>query len=932
MAQNFDQLSENINDTLKVDNTGEQIRRFSDVLKTDYSGITLGEVKDKPNFGDPKTEAVGDFLFSPVDVVGAGIGALSGDINAGIEKSKHLRNYIWDTTAKTSANVINQTYWGAAGLLYGALPQAIGNLTGDTDLVEQGVFVRDYTKNRINEYSDRMALSYAEKPSGLGEEIIGSLGATATQITPALIGGASGGSFVAKLFGSDAMFSYINDKTGTKEEMMQQTAGGIASDVAWSGLIGSATYAIDKFTGGLPTAEKLFAKSGKDLFVKSGKKIARTALEEGFGEVTQNMLPEIADRIRGKKNTSELLDDVLSRENLVTFIASSILGGTLGGAEYFSARGKMQGQIKNNLRNRFGITDESKLESISGKLMTGSEEMISEVRKQIMVDDQLKNKYGIAYNRIYERVNTLINQTIENGEMPDIEGFTGVQQAQLVGSVSQRFTDELYAQAILRGVPVSEVFDETKIDVENGIMYMYGESYGKRNLAKFGSADVEQYTKNQIISNQIDDLQRQLKKSNKEQKIELESKINELKNQQVSGATKSIVFPVKATGKGTIGGFNPIKGTVWLKQGWNETTLSKEMSMFWLDNMKRFANSTVGKNTEFAKTWNSIKSYLDIDDRQRTITKTQAEKFASAYLEFLRTNKTPYNVDMGFKSMDEWFANIGDEFFENYLNEFTEIEKATPEMIDVFQKLTSADLSKYKDLSIKKIEEQVAKKETEKVKEVAQEETSPEQDAKERGLPKEAASPKYQTPKPIQEYSKGEGKTFIRGGTKSTIKGLITSGMVLDLSEVSDMQLEKVRDSKKAAERAADFVVENPDLAIDIINFNAPLPENMLMNELLMAMRHKAKISLDTDLAKTIINSPAALSITDQARNLQALGVNRFDRQFDPIRAIMAIEASKMKSESAKIEFQELLSKMQKEITMEMEQSDFNGLIEILRC
>lgn len=932
MAQNFEQLSENINETSKVNNTGDQIRRFSDVMKTDYSGVTLGEITNKPNFNDPTTEAVGDFLFAPVDAIAAGIGALTGDINAGIEKSKHLRSYIWDTTVKTSADIINQTYWGAAGLLFGMLPQAIGNLTGDTDLVEQGIFVRDYTKNRINEYSDRLALSYAEKPTGLTDEIVGAIGAAAAQITPALIGGAAGGSTVAKLFGSDAMFSYINDKTGTKEEMMQQTAGGIASDVAWSGLIGSATYTIDKFTGGLPVTEKLFAKGGKELLVKSGEKVVKTALEEGIGEVTQNMLPTIADMYRGKKSGQDLLNEIWSRENLVTFISSSILGGTLGGAEYFSARGKMQGDIKNNLRNKFGITDESKLESISGKLMTGAEEMISEVRKEILVDDQLKNKYGITYNRIRERVNSLINQSIANAEIPEIENFDGIKQAQLVGSIAQRFTDELFAQAILRGVPVSEVFDETKIDVENGIMYMYGESYGKRNLAKFGLANIDQYNKNQIIGKQIDELQKQIKKANKKLKVELENKITNLKQKQTTGVTKSIVFPIKATGKGVIGGFNPIKGSLWLKQGWNETTISKAMSMFWLDNMKRFANSSVGKDSNFGKIWSGIKTYLDIDDRQRTVSKAQAEKFASAYLEYLRTNKTPYNIDMGFKSMDEWFANIGDEFFENYLNEFTEIEQATPEMIDVFQKLTSADLSKYKDTSIKKIEEQAAKKEVKKAKVEVIEEITPTQDAKERGLPKEAANQEYQTPKPVESYSKGEGETFIRGAAKSAVKESIAKGVELDLSDMSDTQLEKVRDSKQAAERAADFVVENPELSIDILNYKASLPNNMLMNELIMAMRHKAIIDGNTDMLFDIINSPAALSITDQARNLQALGVNRFDRQFDPVRAIMAIEASTMKSESAKSEFQDLLNNMEKEITLEMEQSDFNSLIEILRC
>ena len=191
-----------------------------------------------------------------------------------------------------------------------------------------------------------MALSYAEKPTGLTDEIVGGIGAAAAQITPALIGGATGGSTVAKLFGSDAMFSYINDKTGTKEEMMQQTAGGIASDVAWSGLIGSTTYAIDKFTGGLPVAEKLFAKGGKELLIKSSEKAVKSALEEGIGEVTQNMLPTIADMFRGKKSGQDLLNETWSRENLVTFISSLILGGTLGDAEYFSASQKSPRRLK----------------------------------------------------------------------------------------------------------------------------------------------------------------------------------------------------------------------------------------------------------------------------------------------------------------------------------------------------------------------------------------------------------------------------------------------------------------------------------------------------------------------------------------------------------------------------------------------------------
>ncbi|MBQ6109910.1 MAG: hypothetical protein IJL05_00840 [Alphaproteobacteria bacterium] len=91
----------------------------------------------------------------------------------------------------------------------------------------------------------------------------------------------------------------------------------------------------------------------------------------------------------------------------------------------------------------------------------------------------------------------------------------------------------------------------------------------------------------------------------------------------------------------TIGAWNPLRKTIELGTGANETTLPHELSHFWLDNMMMYSRmAQAAQNEGFARVWNNIKRYLNIDDRQDVVNVAQAEKYTSAYMQYIRNNKT----------------------------------------------------------------------------------------------------------------------------------------------------------------------------------------------------------------------------------------------------------------------------------------------------
>ncbi len=116
-------------------------------------------------------------------------------------------------------------------------------------------------------------------------------------------------------------------------------------------------------------------------------------------------------------------------------------------------------------------------------------------------------------------------------------------------------------------------------------------------------------------------------------KLSIVDKLNKVKT---TSKEKTSVYNQK-----TIGAWNPLRKTIELGTGANETTLPHELSHFWLDNMMMYSRlASAAQNEGFARVWNNIKRYLDIDDRQDVVNVAQAEKYTSAYMQYIRNNKT----------------------------------------------------------------------------------------------------------------------------------------------------------------------------------------------------------------------------------------------------------------------------------------------------
>ncbi|MBO5705174.1 MAG: hypothetical protein J6R99_04110, partial [Alphaproteobacteria bacterium] len=187
--------------------------------------------------------------------------------------------------------------------------------------------------------------------------------------------------------------------------------------------------------------------------------------------------------------------------------------------------------------------------------------------------------------------------------------------------------------------------------------------------------------------------------SDKDVKV-LRKKFDELGNMLFQGRKTQM-------GQRNLAAWNPLRRSKELFTGANETSIMHELSHFWLDNMMLYSRlESAARDSGFAKVWNNIKKYLNIDDRQERINESQAEKYTSAYMQYIRTSKIAPEVDLGFKGMDEFIGDISLDYFENAKHReadgtvTSELEIITPEMVDTFQKLTTTDLNAVRDLVV----------------------------------------------------------------------------------------------------------------------------------------------------------------------------------------------------------------------------------------
>ncbi len=690
-----------------------------------FKKITDKLVADANRVGESPVNAIEFQEALMNDYSGYSSNILSGDIGRRIDDAdwKNAYNSTISGLAQLGNNMVRGT-----GIINGKLKQAVGTLTDNEEMIDSGVFLQDYYRNLMLNYQDRLSYAYSVKDQSLASEILSKFIIAATSLVPIVATGGVAGGVVAGTFALGAAGEYAADldskydKETWKKVQESKSLDRQFAELGGAGIIGAANYYLDKTFGANPAASNMFGS-----VIKGGiKKIIKTGAEEALTETAQDLTTPIVQFLMGDKKFSEVVDNIVSRDTFTTLVSSFLVGGGAGGAQYYSAREKVATQIRTAIDNALPDANNAQKSAITEQIVNRDiQGGLTELRSALYADNQLREQYGQTFDRIVNRINDLIDQNIALGELPDwVNIKSPAERAQYVGSVANRFVDELYAQSILRDIPVLEVFNESRIDVENGNMYMYGKNYGRRSLASYRDLSPEEYTavmvKEQeselaLIQNKVSDLQAKYKvqalrlqeiqanEKSKESAIEgaklrldkiqkdidlQTSKINAIQN-KILEFTKT-----KPLSSKKIGSYNPLTGILKVNKGFNETTIPHELSHFWLDNMNKFANSIVGRDTEFAKLWSNIRAYLNIMDGQKYLTPEQYEKYTSAYMQYIRKNTIAPKVDLGFDSMDKWIGKISLDYFMNDLGKYgAELSKITPEIAESLQSITTFDLT-----------------------------------------------------------------------------------------------------------------------------------------------------------------------------------------------------------------------------------------------
>ena len=438
--------------------------------------------------------------------------------------------------------------------------QYIGTKTGDGDnwAVRNGTLLQEWTAHRLDllhqGMTDALMLNPAQTSKAARE--ISKITDTGLQVgaiaAGALAGGAAGAAKataiagargaskalakryanlwanqIAKRVGKGVSAGYAAAQTEdyllrpyqgkTSEEYLQylrgKTGGDILSDLGWATVVGLSNYYLENAFGANASIKNYFGDTGSGLM----KMVSRRALEEGATEVAQDKVLDVADLLRGRMPVGEFMSKLVDKDALETFVISAIIGGATATGEYASTRMNLVKNYKQAIKKVFPEASEQQLET-AGKafINTVEDDVISKVRTSIIADDQLRNQYG-TYNAIVRnRINELIDQSIADGKELAFKDKSPEYQAQYVGSVAQRFVDELYSQAVMREMPINEVFNVNQMQVENGILYMYGTEYGRRPLSQFTKEMTPaQWYKAQQEARIADELQKKQKEQQK---------------------------------------------------------------------------------------------------------------------------------------------------------------------------------------------------------------------------------------------------------------------------------------------------------------------------------------------------------------------------------------------------------------------------------
>lgn len=493
-------------DKILGDNTPEGRAIYENNFRKNETKLQLITDEYKKSLERSKRSAVANVLADTAYIAGSGVAGITDIVTSAI---------------------------GLIGMGSGMLVQTVGTLGGkDNMVVDFGVFLQDLSVQELNAYNNWVNRQLQGLNASSDLELTGEIARTAVPVATSVLatvatGGAASGSVAAAaasrgvstavakrltsrianqaakkiasttaaLYASSATQEYLGreaqGKTSQeyKDYLREKTGLQILSDAGWGLVVGYTNYYLEKAFGAEASISRYFGRGGIGLT----RAVSRSGLEEGATEVLQDTSLNVADYLRyliGNEDRGMTLQDVydnfVSEDTLKTFIISAAMGGISGAGEYATTRSNIVKEFKANAKKAFPNATEEQLENAGKAFINSTEEnVVNKVRRALMADDQLQNQYGIYNSIVRNRFNELIDQSVAQGKELAFKDKSPEYQAQYIGSVSQRFVDELYTQAVMRGVPVSEVFDTTQMQVENGILYMYGTEYGRRPLSQF---------------------------------------------------------------------------------------------------------------------------------------------------------------------------------------------------------------------------------------------------------------------------------------------------------------------------------------------------------------------------------------------------------------------------------------------------------------
>lgn len=493
-------------DKILGDNTPEGRAIYENNFRKNETKLQLITDEYKKSLERSKRSAVANVLADTAYIAGSGVAGITDIVTSAI---------------------------GLIGMGSGMLVQTVGTLGGkDNMVVDFGVFLQDLSVQELNAYNNWVNRQLQGLNASSDLELVGEIARTAVPVIASVAatiatGGAASGSVAAAatsrgissavakrlssrianqaakkianttaaLYASSATQEYLGREAQGKtsqeyrDYLREKTGLQILSDAGWGLVVGYTNYYLEKAFGAEASISRYFGRGGVGLT----RAVGRSGLEEGATEVLQDTSLNVADYLRyliGNEDRGMTLQDVydnfVSEDTLKTFIISAAMGGISGAGEYATTRSNIVKEFKANAKKAFPNATEEQLENAGKAFINSTEEnVVNKVRRALMADDQLQNQYGIYHAIVQNRFNELVDQSVAQGKELAFKDKSPEYQAQYVGSVAQRFVDELYTQAVMRGVPVSEVFDTTQMQVENGILYMYGTEYGRRPLSQF---------------------------------------------------------------------------------------------------------------------------------------------------------------------------------------------------------------------------------------------------------------------------------------------------------------------------------------------------------------------------------------------------------------------------------------------------------------